>query len=171
MDLRVHHEGSREVDRDFRAKLDEYNRARGSPRIKVRWNPVARKTGVREFDPRWEIWVELIENQLTREDQAGKKDRYEDSSWWRFLQTWEYPDDTFLPLDDRFFQAAHEADTWTSREHYDERLVRPEEVKKEREWKDLLDVAGGVGSHWRGWGKTMVGAATRGDWRAKEWWR
>lgn len=169
MKLIVKREGSREVDPNFQRKLDDYNHAYGSPRIKFRWNPEARKIDDERWDPRWEIWIELVDNQFSGKKERNTKDIYEDGAWWRFLQSWEM-EGQFLPLDDRFFVAARLADTWSDREHYNKAFEEPDELRRKEVWNDLKNMAGGVGSYWRGWGKTLVGPASRGDWRGSQWW-
>lgn len=172
MRVTVKHDGCRrELPEEFSRKLKDYNEAHGSPRIRVVWNPRARRIGDKEFDPRWEVWIELMDNQLMGKEQLNSKDRFEDGRFWRFLQTWQYPDGSFLPLDDRFFQALRVADTWAKRDDYYERYVRPQEKLEEEGWRDLKNAAEGVTSYWKDWANTMVGAATGGDWRAKEWWK
>lgn len=169
--IRITREGPRKPSPDFQQKLREYNRAYGSPEIAVVWNPMSVNLGHGRWDPRWEIWVEVTDNTKQRRIVKSGRDIEVDGKTWRFLNTWEYPDESYAPLDDRVFHGLREADTWTHAETYHEMIEKPERYREEQSTKVLQDAAYGARSYWQGRTRAQIGPGTRGDWRAKEIWR
>ena len=143
--IRIKREGPREPSPDFKRKIRDYNRTYGSPEVAVVWNSMSVDLGYERWDPRWEIWIEVTDNTLQRKTVKSEADREFEGKTWRFLNTWQYPEDkSYAALDDRVFPAFREVDTWRHREIYQEIIEKPEQHQREREFKVLKDIAYGV---------------------------
>jgi len=142
--IRIKREGSRTPSPGFQRKLRDYNRTHGSPEVDVVWNPTSVNLNYGYYDPRWEIWVEVTDNTKQRKIVESDGDVERNEKTWRFLNTWQYADKSFAPLDTRLFQALRESDTWTHAETYHEMVEKPERYKKEQEFKALQDTAYGM---------------------------
>jgi hypothetical protein len=147
--IRIKREGPKNPPPDFQRKLRDYNRTHGSPEAAIRWNPISVDLGLGYWDPRWEIWIEVTDNTKQKKVVKSEGDVEEDGRTWRFLNTWQYADNSFAPLDDRVFQALRDADTWTHPETYHEMIEEPERYRKEQEFKVLQDTAYGMRTNWR----------------------
>ena len=148
--IKIKREGPKRPPPDFEQKLRDYNRTYGSPEVAVFWNgtnTILRRDSDGfpiEWDPRWEIWVEVTDNTKQTKTIESEGDVEFEGKTWRLLNTWQYPDKSFAPLDDRVFQSLREVDTWTHAETYHELVEKPERYKKEQEFKALKDTAYGM---------------------------
>jgi hypothetical protein len=150
--IKIGREGTRELSPDFRRKLEEYNRMYGPPEVDIRWNPTSVNLGHGRFDPRWEIWIEVTDNTKQKRTVESEGDVRSGMKTWRFLNTWQYADKSFAPLDNRVFRALREADTWKHAETFHEVVELPERYRKEEEFKALQDTAYGMRTNLRrGW--------------------
>lgn len=111
---------------------------------------------------RWEIWAELVPNthSLNRFP-ISSKDIHLDGSLWRFVQTWQYDDGSFCPLDQRIISSARQADTFRNRRFYEDHVERP--------GPDSAAQAKELAYHARhryfNLDNPIVGPATKGSWR------
>ena len=142
--IRIKREGPKDVPPDFRRRIDDYNRTYGSPEIDIVWNPTSKNLNDGFFDPRWEFWVEVTDNTKQKRTIESEGDVERRGKTWRFLNTWQYPDGSYAPLDDRIFQALRQADTWTHSETYHDLVEKPERYREEQEFKALMDTAYGM---------------------------
>ena len=172
MRTEIRREGPRVPPPEFLEKLRDHNIDYGSPEVAVVWSPESINLGSGRWDPRWEVWIEVAEN--THPDQkyvTAKGDRVQGGKTWRFLNTWRDHEDSFAPLDDRFFLALNRADTWSSKDHYQKNVVAPHERAEKAQFDLLKDAARGSAEYYHGYTNTSVSASTKGDWRSKMFWR
>ena len=162
----------RELDESFQRELDAFNvRQGGDQKVVIAWDA---KQGI------WTVWVvphaatvhrdfdaETL-NQLMREfpDYSGRwgvkifdwADEVEDK--WTGEKVKK-----FRSLDMRLFEALKMADSFNSRQHFEETFEDPDFQRQLRLNADIRDIAAGAASYWYGLDKVTVGAATRGNWR------
>lgn len=153
---------------DFQRKLDEFNDSQG-PGVKV---DVC-------FDPkikRWTVWA-VPQGDTSHPKYNPRALRQlirpfpDDSGRWGVkIFTWaesnERGEDTGpRALDDRIFQVLRVADSFRSREHFEEVFEEPEQRRAMETSKMIRDIAYGARSYWWGLDRPTVGARSRGDWR------
>lgn len=142
------------VDRHIQEALQEMY-----PRVFLRWS---------KQKSRWEIWVELADNSHPgNKFLRSKKDRWcpEAKCWLRFLQTYQYEDGSYAPVDERLLLGLRMADTWERGDILDE-LERREESRESRKKNDRLDLLESLASHYRNYINPTVGYGSKNPgWR------
>src|SRR2546428_13510479 len=133
------------VDPDFQRELDQFNDSQGGPsRIEVCWDmrrdrwcifAVPLDYGHHPLSTTW-VTPKLLRPFLDGSGRMGV-----------FLFTWQEPDGTFLPLDDRLFKSLRWADSFRSKDHFDETIKRPEIQMEMAATKDRRDIAYGAASY------------------------
>lgn len=160
------------VDEGFQRKLDDFNAAQGGgqkvavvfdakQKIWTVWVVPCGDTSHRDYDP-----VKL--RSLLRE--------FPDYSGRRGVKLFDWADEVKdpysnemvkvrRPLDDRLFKVLHMADTFKSRQHFEETFEQPEVKNELAVDKSVRDIAGAVREYWWNLDKVLVGAGSRGNWR------
>lgn len=162
---------NRTVPEDFQRKLDQFNTAQGGPsRVEVAWNPKS---------SRWEVWAvptEIAGIGKFRDVTARLRRPFPDDSSREGIKlfTWEEYNEKgqrigFLPLDNRIFDALRWADSFRSKNHFDETIKNPEIEKEVRSKAHIRAVAAGTANYWANLDRTLVsmnpGIKAKAAWR------
>jgi hypothetical protein len=159
-----------QVDPDFQRKLDEFNRSQNAHvDIAVTWDTRRR---------RWQVWAiptadsshphynpkMLLQLARTLPDGSGRSG-VKLFLWARYDEQGQ--DAGYLPLDDRLLDSLRMADSFRSRNHFDEVITEPELQKEITLKQRLRDIAYGARSYWWGLDRLSIapGARGGGDWR------
>jgi len=167
----VHRHGEPPDSTDFQRKLDDWNSALTGPhKIVLQWNSRVR---LRRKDPdiwsgRWELWVTMEDSShpLSKYLRRAGDRHLPDKGWCRFLQTWQYDDGTFAPLDDRLFGQLRRQDTWRNRRWYQE-VIEETEERTDNEWRGKIrDAVQDAENYYRNWDNPFFSpGSSGGDWR------
>lgn len=158
----------RAVDPQFQVRIDEWNASHGGPSvIAVAWNPKK---------DRWQIFAIPVENSphpLARNDFTSKMSRPLPDDSGRsgiILNTWEGAQGEFLPLDERLFEALNWADSFRSKQHFDDTIKNPELQAEMAVSKKARDMAYAGRSYWAKLSEITISmnpnVRVGGDWRS-----
>jgi len=150
------------VDPDFQRKLDQFNASQGGPSyIDVCWDmrrnrwcifAVPQDYGHHPLSKTW-VTPKLLRPYLDGSSKKGV-----------FLFTWQDDRGEFLPLDDRLFTTLYWADSFRSKEHYEETVEQPEAKRELAEQKERRNIASAAREYW--WNMAIASnAAGKGNWR------
>lgn len=164
------------VPEDFQRKIDQWNDSHPGPSdIAVAWNP---RTS------RWEIWAiptEMSYAPTARNDLTAKLMRpFPDDSSRRGIKLFSWSewnehgqDIGYAPLDDRIFDSLHWADSFRSKDHFEETVTQPEILKEIREKKHIRAVAAGTAQYYHNIPNPMISmnpdVKQKADWRSANW--
>lgn len=151
----------REPDGGFLQKLRDFNDSQGGPmEVAVCWDDIKH---------RWVVWV-IPHGPVTHPLHSPKKVRQHlktmpDGRKGVKLFTWQDGEGEYLPLDDRLLHSLKLADSFSSRQHFEEAVENPETLKNMQERDGLRDVLQGTMDYYYGWDRAVIGPGSRGDWR------
>lgn len=135
-----------QVDPDFQRRIDEWNAAHPGPAdIAVAWHPQKN---------RWQVFAIPTKDSshpLARHKHTPMLVRpFPDDSGRQgiLLNTWQGAKGEFLPLDERLFEALHYADSFRSKEHFEETITNPDVQKELETSKKARDLAHAAREYW-----------------------
>jgi len=137
---------NRQVDPDFQRRIDEWNAAHPGPAdIAIAWHPVKN---------RWQVFAMPVADSshpLARHEHTSMlMMNLPDSSGRRgiLLNTWQGAGGEFLPLDERLFEALHYADSFRSKDHFEETITNPDKAKEIATSKKAADLIHAAREYW-----------------------
>lgn len=158
------------LDEDTQRGLDQFNQSQGGPaRIELCWHP---------YKDRWAIFAvpqdygthPLAKNWVTPKlmtpfpDGSGRQGVA--------LGLWQGANGEYLPIDERFYEALRYADSFRSKDHYDEVFTQREQAQELEESKRLRDIAYGAKNYWFHYDRVIKSMnpanGSTGDWRASK---
>lgn len=161
-----------DVDEGFQRKLDDFNRSQGGDQeVTVAFD--ARKNI-------WTVWVvprgDTSHRDYDPEKLRGLMRNFPDYSGRRGVLIFEWADEVedpytgqkvvkYRPLDDRIFKVLRLADSFRSRDHFEETFEEPERQRELALNKEVREIAAGAQQYWWNIDKVSVGPASRGNWR------